>query len=287
MKVLFNYAHNKFFNAQELCTSTGYEVGKFDKVYQFRIADIDTDFYQKNSRILDQPRGGGYWLWKYYFAVKLLNDESIPENSYIFYADSGSHFIDTIDKIIEVMERDKTPIVTFRQNHLAHIWTKRDMFLLMNADTTDYTHTGQRVGGWFLFKHDDFARKFFQECLDYGCDPRILTDMPNQLGQPNYPGFREHRHDESLISVMSKKYGLFPYRNPSQHGIDDDVFFTNNKYDKVGYDEMVNKFGPISTWVQNYDGRYFWGESTNQFPEFSVDDRSTYPTIMNLTRNSR
>ena len=241
----------------------------------------------QNSYILNQPRGGGYWLWKYYFAVKLLNDESIPEDSYIYYSDSGSHFIDSIDKMIEVMDRDKTPIMTFRQCHLAYIWTKRDMFLLMDADSPEYTHTGQRVGGWFLFKKDDFARTFFTECLKYACDARILTDIPNQLGQPNYPGFREHRHDESLISVMAKKYDLFPYRNPSQHGIDDDVFFTNNRYDSEGYIEMVNKFGPIESWIQNYGGRYFWGESTSQYPEFSIDDRSTYPTIMNLTRNPK
>lgn len=284
MKILYNYAHNKFLNSQERCTKSGYEVGGFDKVYQFRYDDIDEEFRTKNQFILNQPRGAGYWLWKYYFAVKLLNDDSIKEGDYIFYADSGSHFIDSIDKIIEVMERDKTPIVTFRQNHSAFIWTKRDMFILMDADTPKFTHTGQRVGGWFLFKKDDFSRKFFKECLDYSCDPRILTDIPNQLGHANYPGFRDHRHDESLISIMSKKYDLFPYRNPSQHGFVDDVNFTENRYDEEGLKKMVEKHGPISTWLHKY-GVYFHGESLKQYPELSIDDKSTYPTILELTRN--
>lgn len=285
MKILFNYAHNRFLKSQEKNTQTGYDIGNFDKVFQFRVNDIDNEFYQKNSQILNQHRGAGYWLWKYYFANKLLNDENIPENSEIFYADSGSHFIDSIDKMIEVMYRDSVDIMTFRQNHLSCFWTKRDMFLLMDADEPKYTHTGQRAGGWFLFKKNDFSRKFFKESLDYGRDPRILTDMYNQLGVPNYPEFRDHRHDESLITIMSKKYDLFPYRNPSQHGIDDDTFFTNNRYDDIGFDEMVKKFGPLSTWVSKYDGRYFWGESTKQYPPVIIDDRSTYPTIINLTRN--
>lgn len=284
MKVLYNYAHNRFLNSQERCTKTGMEVGGFDKAYQFRIDDIDVEFRDKNSAILNQPRGAGYWLWKYYFAVKLLNDDSIKEGDYIFYADAGSHFIDKIDHLIDVMERDGTSLMTFRQNHLAYIWTKRDMFLLMDADTPKFTHTAQRVGGWFLFKKNELTKKFFQECLTYSCDARILTDMPNQLGQPNYSGFRDHRHDESLISIMSKKYDLFPYRNPSQHGIVDDVYFTNNRYGELGYKEMVDKFGPISTWLDKY-GVYFHGESLNQYPELDIDDKSTYPTILELTRN--
>lgn len=284
MKILYNYAHNRFLNSQERCTKTGYETGGFDKVYQFRYNDIDDKFKNENNFILSKTRGAGYWLWKYYFAVKLLNDDTINEGNYIFYADSGSHFIDSIDKLIKVMERDKTPIVTFRQNHLAYIWTKRDMFLLMGADTPKFTHTGQRVGGWFLFKKDDFNRKFFKECLEYACDPRILTDIPNQLGQPNYPGFRDHRHDESLISIMSKKYDLFPYRNPSQHGFVDDVNFTDNRYDEEGLKNMVEKYGPISTWLNKY-GVYFHGESLKQYPDLIIDDKSTYPTIIELTRN--
>lgn len=285
MKILFNYAHNRFLKSQEYCTKTAYEIGGFDKVYQFRFNDIDDDFKNKNTFILSQWRGAGYWIWKYYFALRLLNDDSIEENSYIFYADSGSHFIDRIDHLIEAMDRDKEPIMTFRGNHMSYIWTKRDMFLLMDADEPKYTHTAQRGGGWFLFKKNDYCRNFFKECLKYACDPRIITDIPNQLGVPNYPGFMDHRHDESLISVMAKKYELFPYRNPSQHGIDDDVFFTNNRYDDIGFKEMIDKFGPISTWKEKYDGRSFWGESTRQYPPITIDDRSTYPTIITLTRN--
>lgn len=283
MKILFNYAHRRFLNSQELCTKTGYDVGGFDKVFQYRVTDIDDEFYYKNKFILEQPRGAGYWLWKYYFADKLLNDNTIPENSYIFYADSGSHFIGNINELIQVMERDETNIMTFRQNHLSYIWTKKDMFIIMDADYPKYTHTAQRVGGWFLFKKNDFSRNFFKECLTYSCDYRTLTDLPNELGV-NYPGFIDHRHDESLISIMSKKYELFPYRNPSQHGFIDDVNFTNNKYSEIGYNEMINKFGPISTWQEKY-GSYFHGESIKQYPDIDIDTKSTYPTIINLTRN--
>lgn len=42
--------------------------------------------------------------------------------------------------------------MTFRQNHLSYIWTKRDAFILTGTDSPEYTHTGARVGGWFLLR---------------------------------------------------------------------------------------------------------------------------------------
>ena len=259
-------------------------VGGFDKVFEFRKEDIDQEFYQKNKHILNQPRGAGYWLWKFHFVMRLLNDDSIPEDSYIFYADSGSKFIGSIDELITVFERDNLSVMTFRQNHLSYIWTKRDAFILTDTDSPEYTHTGARVGGWFLLKKNDFSREFMGKCHDYGCDHRIISDSPNELGVPNYDGFIENRHDETIITLVSKKYGLFPYRNPSQWGFIGDINFTDNMYGEEATKRMVEKFGELSTWGNKY-GNYFHGESLNQYPHFEFDDKSTYPTIMDLHKS--
>lgn len=281
MKILFNYAHNKFLNSQKLNTKTGYDIGGFNVVYEYGKKDIDSLFYEQYKHILDQPRGAGYWLWKFYFAKKLLNDDTIPENSYIFYADSGSKFIDSIDHLITVFERDNLSVMTFRQNHLSYIWTKRDAFILTGTDKPEYTHTGARVGGWILFKKNGFSRNFINECYNYGIDYRIITDSPNELGLPNYEGFIENRHDETIITLVSKKHKLFPYRNPSQWGYTGDVNFTNNEYGEQSTKKMIEKFGELSSWGSKYNC-YFHGESLNQYPPFTIDNKSTYPTIIDL-----
>lgn len=286
MKVLFNFAHNRFLESQKLNTKTGYEIGGFDYVYQYGMDDIDDVFRIKNNHILNQSRGAGYWMWKYYFAKRLLDDNNIPEESYIFYSDSGSNFICSIDSLIEVMERDKISVMTFRQNHLSYIWTKRDAFILTGCDEEKYTHTGARVGGWFLLKKNDESRKFIDKCYEYSQDFRIITDLPNQCGLPNYGGFIDHRHDESIISIVSKQFDYFPYRNPSQHGFIDDVNLTNNKYGEQGLKEMEERLGKISTWGAKY-GCYFHGESLKQYPELDIDEKSTYPTILELHRNPK
>lgn len=281
-KILINYAHNRFYESQKLNTKSAYEVGGFDKVFECGLKDIDPLFQEKNKNILSQSRGAGYWCWKSYLLDKYLKE--IDDDDILFYIDAASIFIHSIDSLIEVFKRDNLDVMTFRQNHLSYIWTKRDTFILTNTDNTKYTHTAQRVGGVILTKKSEFSKMFFQEYLHYSQDYRILTDSPNELGKPNYDGFRDHRHDESLISILAKKYNLYPYRSPLQHGIDDDIRFTNNRYDQQGYNEMVKKFGPMSEWGTKY-GSYFHGETLSQYPPISIDDKSTYPTIIELTRN--
>lgn len=181
----------------------------------------------------------------------------------------------TYNILINVLDRDGGSIITFRQNHAAYTCTKRDTFILMDADEPKYTQTPIRCGGWLLFKKNDLSKQFFSESLQYASDYRILTDAPNEMGKPNYDGFFDHRHDESIISIMAKKYDLYPYRNPSQHGISDDVNITNNRYDDVGYIETLSK-----------NSCFIHGKPIAQYPPMVFDTKSTYPTIITLTRNN-
>ena len=47
---------------------------------------------------------------------------------------------------------------------------------------------------------------------------------------------------------------------------------------------MEERLGKISTWGNKY-GCYFHGESLDQYPPIDVDDKSTYPTIVDLHKN--
>ena len=44
-----------------------------------------------------------------------------------------------------------------------------------------------------------------------------LTDMPNIHGLPNLPDFVEHRHDQSVLTILAKQQGVAIFRDPSQY----------------------------------------------------------------------
>ena len=38
------------------------------------------------------------------------------------------------------------------------------------------------------------------------------------MGLPNYEGFIENRHDQTIWSLLTKKHGILSFRDPSQYG---------------------------------------------------------------------
>jgi len=70
---LINYANSKFTLHQKDCSKSAMTIGGFDKVFSYSPKDIEIDFFEKNSKILEQKRGNGYWLWKPYFIKRALD----------------------------------------------------------------------------------------------------------------------------------------------------------------------------------------------------------------------
>lgn len=97
--------------------------------------------------------------------------------------------------------------------------TKRDAFVLTGCDEARYTDTPQSIGGYFVCKKAPEVKAYLDEVLHYAQDIRIISDKPNVMGLPNYAEFADHRHDQSVISLMSKKYGFKRFRDPSQFGM--------------------------------------------------------------------
>ena len=209
MLVVINFADEKFRPWQQLQTQTAYHFGA-DKVWEYSPASIDREFYEKNKFILDQPRGAGYWLWKPYIILDALN--KVDDGDVVFYLDSGAFFINKISYLTDAMDAEKVNIMLFggdRGDYLTRYWTKRDAFILMDCDEEKYINSKRGVGGGFvLLRKCGESFELMHDWLKYMQDPRIVTDMPNQLGKENYEGFRENRHDQMVLSLLALKKGI-------------------------------------------------------------------------------
>lgn len=236
MNFLFNFADGCCYDAQRRSKKAAELFGGFDKVFRFSKKQMDQSFCEKHKIITGRKRGAGLWIWKYYFALKLLDNSNffgkqIPEESYVCYCDSDLYFIESIDLLINCLKKDthNQSVMVFRgwNWYKASAQTKRDAFILCEADEKKYTQTSMRCGGFWIFKKDNTARVFFNEMMQYSLDPRIIVPPPNQpqydveqplenqMGQPNYPNFLRHAEDEALITIVSKKHSLYPYRFPA------------------------------------------------------------------------
>lgn len=218
MIIAINYADESFSKAQKLNLNTAVQWGA-DRVIGYTPADIDDMFYEKNKEILSAKKGNGFYLWKPYFLYKAY--QQMQEGDYLVYTDAGSIYINKIQYLIDCMEKEKQEIMIFslQLDMLERKYTKRDAFILMNCDAPQYTDTPQSIGGYVILKKSDFVQKFLQEDLQYAQDIRIISEKANTLGLSNYPEYIAHRHDQSVWSLMSKKYQVKRFRDPSQFGI--------------------------------------------------------------------
>lgn len=94
-----------------------------------------------------------------------------------------------------------------KTRYLEKRFTKRDAFILLGADMPFFADTNQYNAAIQVYKKSKFTEKFLEEVLYYSQDKRIITDDPNTLGLRNYKGFVDNRHDQTILSILIKKYG--------------------------------------------------------------------------------
>lgn len=213
MKILVNYADNGYFLAQKRNCDTAMEIGGFDDTWPKNRGHLSKSFCEENVEIISQKRGAGYWLWKPYIIYESL--KKIKNDDYLFYCDSGSAFINSIDEVIEINkeELDTKGLVLFKTTMWVesgppwsdapeYMWTKRDVFEALNADKMSVTHTPQVNAATILLKKTNFSLNFVSDWLKYCKVSSYMTDTPSK--KQNFEGFQEHRHDQSILSVLGK-----------------------------------------------------------------------------------
>ncbi len=218
MILVVNYANEVFRQAQMLCTAAAKFFGA-DEVLECSPQSLTPRFVDAHKHILSQARGNGYWLWKPFIIRAAL--ERVNDGDYIFYIDSGAALVNDVHHLIDAMNAVGTSIMVFEGFNffIERVYTKRDAFILMDCDSPEYADSPQRMATYLLLRKDADSIRFADEYLRYCRDERILTDIPNQLGRPNYPDFKDNRHDQTVLSLLSKKWRLSAFRDPSQYGL--------------------------------------------------------------------
>jgi hypothetical protein len=166
----------------------------------------------ENPEIFSLKRGAGYWIWKPYILLDTLN--SVPEGTLVIYTDAGIRYITSAASLFA--QANDADILLFHNpgGGPQSTWTKRDCFVLMQADTPEFWHLPQLDAAIQIYRVGTQARRFVGELKQAMRDPRILTDQPNECGLPNFDDFRDHRHDQSVLTVLAHRYGIEPQTSP-------------------------------------------------------------------------
>lgn len=209
--VLISYATNDYLIFQRRLFDNAQSYNLFDDIILYNDSFIkNTNFYTVHKNILDCKRGAGYWLWKPFLILKTLN--SLNDGDLLVYLDSQHIIID--DNLINLINNNNIDNGVFitqnmeRINSLNKKYTKRDCFVLMECDSEKYWEGDQTEAGQLAFKKSKFSMSLTTEWLNFCCNENIITDLPNICGKSNFEEFQDHRHDQSILTLLSIKYNL-------------------------------------------------------------------------------
>lgn len=224
MKILVNYADEKFRKAQKLNTFMGKHFGKFDKVYEFGPNDIEKEYREAHKDIFSFKRGDGLWLWKAYFLDRILSE--CNEDDIVFYLDSGAFFVKPVDRLLDTM-RDEEKIFITDIPLIEKCFTKPLCFEKMGCCVEDYGYLNQTQGGFIALKNCEYVRDFVKEWKSYAenCD-LICCEGAFPPDKNMGDSFVVHREDQSILSLLVKKHGIRQHRDPSQFGKYEDNYYS-------------------------------------------------------------
>ena len=212
--VAISYSNEIYQRQLQLNKKSALEVGEVDEFYSYGPDDVDPIFREKNKNILSRRRGNGYWLWKPYIINKTMI-EKLNYGDYLIYADACVLYMNSSRFLVNFLKEHKAKMWTHISYYKEYMFSKRDAFILLDADSPYYAQTGQYFATYQIYQKAPSTIKIVQEWLQYGQDVRIITDDKNRLGKKNYPGFKENRHDQTIISLLIKKHGEANSGSPS------------------------------------------------------------------------
>ncbi len=191
-----------------------------DKVYVYDDQWLmEQEFYQINKWLWDPHpinRGFGWWCWKPFIIMDAL-EHFAEVGDVVLYTDADTYPVQDFSVLYRVA--DKEGLMLFEGSHWwQKEWCKRDCYIAMGMDERKGWECKHAVGRFMLFKKGPYlVKQLLMEWQAYLLNPLCNTREPSRYG-PELQDFREHREDQSILSLLAVKYGIRLYREADQGG---------------------------------------------------------------------
>lgn len=234
-KIFLTFADKRLQRSLDRIANQAETMGCYDTIITATEYDLDEEFRIRFSdKLRPEVRGFGYWSWKPQIILQTL--EAMDEGDLLQYSDVGCWLNPAgkkrLQEYFELVSNEPSGVLAFQVKNTfgdpsldrfslpEYLWTKGDLFDYFAVRKKEaITHTEQIGAGVIFIKKCDTSRSLLHEWLQVFEDDFSLTnDSPSH--SPNFKGFKEHRHDQSIFGILCKKYDVhtlstFEYWYPS------------------------------------------------------------------------
>ncbi len=186
------------------------------KIYGFKDLS-DQKKIQIEKLMKYRKRLFGYASWKPEIILDYL--DRIPEDAILQYSDIGCHLnkngIERLKYYQHITEKENIlgfqyfkPNFTYKkklryQIYYENLYTKNDLFEYLNiSDNSEIRKSEQIWSGSIFFKNNNISKNFLKKWIDICKINHLIDDTPSKT--KNINSFVEHRHDQSVFSILGK-----------------------------------------------------------------------------------
>jgi hypothetical protein len=231
----FNRPNSNFIEAGERLINQAQGLELFEKITLYTSDDLkkDTNFWpQHNEFIAKNMWGYGWWIWKPYLIKKYM--ENLKDGDILLYSDCGCEInVLEKDEMLKLIETVKTDLIVASLTWfcIEKEWNKMDLILKLSMNDSRYINTIQRQATAILFLVCNKTRQLVNEWYEIACDYHLIDDSPSIA--PNSLGFIQHRFDQAIFSLLTKKHNIYSERSLGSKCI----WLSRNKY---GVSKLTN-----------------------------------------------
>lgn len=202
------FGDRRLVNTRERITQEAINMDIFKDLYPWDETMFEMEYWEKYKNHIERNRRGfGYYIWKPYIIEKTLS--VLPENVYLLYTDVGCTLYKTgvprLLEYVDLLESASAHVLGFHLEYVEKQWTKKDLLIRMNYSNSDQINTPHCLSGIILFKNNEKTRQLVKEWrIIMEEDVHLIDDSPSIA--TNEPEFVEHRHDQSVFSILLKQY---------------------------------------------------------------------------------
>jgi len=180
----------------------------FDHILTYQQKDLGLEFLAHHKDHFRCKRGAGYYLWK--SRITQLTLAQMKEGDLMMYADTGCQIRGSLEPLFDLLKNQDIVPFHLEEIHLEQKWTKHDLFLALNAHR--FRETPIYVGGYYLIRKTPQTVNIIDLYVQISGQLHLIDDSPSLT--PNFPSFVEHRHDQSIWSLILKSHNIKAYPDP-------------------------------------------------------------------------
>lgn len=219
-KVFLTYGNDRFKKSRKRIINEAKSLNIFDKHILETDKTIINDMEFKKQlendnfkKVYESKKGGGYWIWKPYILYKHLS--KLNDGDILVYCDAGCEiqkepvkfnkiFNDFIHGKYNVFLSD----ISYNNGQFfsEKMWTKGDVLKYHNVYDNDKVLNENQIecGKVYIIKNNN-SMKFITKLWSIAKNnPELFDDSESKI--KNKDEFKEHRHDQSNMSILCKLY---------------------------------------------------------------------------------